>query len=284
MKVIKRYIGKSAAVTLVALLPVVTTGCVKRDLEEMPDEGSVVVSTFWGNLSEEAPVPENFIIGVMPHRQAVDKPINIYEELLTSGTHEMLVFNEPEGITVTEPIASVNVLDKNAISPLPGYLYSGIKEFTITKLDTTSVNVEMRQLVRCLDFSLEIKEGNHSRIQSMTATLSGAVKGVNLATAERSAEHGIVTVPIELKEGKLTFRYRLLGIAAGATPMLTVDILFTNGDTQQIVSDLSGQLAKFNEGVAPMLITGDVSLPVEKNSTGNISGWNVVDGGDYDLL
>ena len=65
--------------------------------------------------------------------------------------------------------------------------------------------------------------------------------------------------------------------------MLTVDITFNNGDTQQIVSDLTEDMRDFNNGAKPVKLTGNLLLPVEVGVTGaTITDWNEVESGNGD--
>lgn len=268
---------------LLLLLPamLLPCSCVKDELFHTPhpDMGAVVVSTYWGNISEETAVPADYLIGVGSHRQRVSKSVNVYDELLPPGVHDFIAYNEPEGFSLSGDVATVHVLDNGQISPRPGYLFCGKEQVTVLRDDTVSCNVAMRQLVRRLEFRLRVSEGDHSRVTSATATLNGVSRSVSLTTGNRSPETASVSSAMEKSGDTYSFWFRIAGIAPGATPVLTVDLLFSNGDTQRVVTDLSTQLRDFNSGVNPVTLSGDLSLPVpQKPSSGSgITGWEVTE-------
>lgn len=97
MKVIRRYIGKSAAVTLAALLSFMTTGCVKRDLEEMPGEGYVSVKVDWagsGSPSADHTVKLLFYDSEGKLFRTVDNVSTNYEGSFPAGEYSIVCHNE----------------------------------------------------------------------------------------------------------------------------------------------------------------------------------------------
>ena len=81
---------------------------------------------------------------------------------------------------------------------------------------------------------------------------------------------------------------RLLNVELSVTEddysrALTVSILFTNGDTKRIESDVTSMLARFNDQTEPIKLTGNLLLPVKAGVTdATITGWNETDGGNAD--
>ena len=148
--------------------------------------------------------------------------------------------------------------------------------------DTLHVTAPMRQYVRRLDIELTATEGDYSRVQSATATLSGVASAADMATGDRSAA-AQVTNAFRQDGNKFTIFFRLLGIVPTETHTLTVDITFNNGDTQRVVSDLTEAIRDFNNGTKPVKLTGNLLLPVEAGVTGaTITGWNEVESGNGD--
>lgn len=97
MKVIRRYIGKSAAVTLAAFLSFMTTGCVKRDLEEMPGEGYVSVKVDWagsGSPSADHTVKLLFYDADGKLFRTVDNVSTNYEGSFPTGEYSIVCYNE----------------------------------------------------------------------------------------------------------------------------------------------------------------------------------------------
>ena len=136
--------------------------------------------------------------------------------------------------------------------------------------------------MRRLDIELTATEGDYSRVQSATATLSGVASTADIATGERSGAAQVIDA-FKQDGNKFTIFFRLLGIVPTEAQTLTVDITFNNGDTQQIVSDLTEAMKDFNNGAKPVKLTGNLLLPVEAGVTGaTITGWNEVESGNGD--
>ncbi|UKI40022.1 MAG: hypothetical protein L6V35_04930 [Alistipes putredinis] len=102
----------------------------------------------------------------------------------------------------------------------------------------------MEQLVRRLELELTATEGDYSRVQSATDTLSGVASAVDITTGERSAAAQVKGTFMQ-DGNKFTLFFRLLGIIEAEAQTLTVDIAFVGGGTQRIVSDLSGDMSGF---------------------------------------
>lgn len=73
-----------------------------------------------------------------------------------------------------------------AIEPHPGYLFASHQDISVVADDTLHVTAPMRQYVRRLDIELTATEGDYSRVQSATATLSGVASAADMATGDRS--------------------------------------------------------------------------------------------------
>ena len=169
-----------------------------------------------------------------------------------------------------------------AIEPHPGYLFASHQDISVVADDTLHVTAPMRQYVRRLDIELTATEGDYSRVQSATATLSGVASAADMATGDRSVA-AQVTNAFRQDDNKFTIFFRLLGIVPTETHTLTVDITFNNGDTQRVVSDLTEAIRDFNNGTKPVKLTGNLLLPVEAGVTGaTITGWNEVESGNGD--
>ena len=155
-------------------------------------------------------------------------------------------------------------------------LFASHQDISVVADDTLHVTAPMRQYVRRLDIELTATEGDYSRVQSATATLSGVASAADMATGDRSAA-AQVTNAFRQDDNKFTIFFRLLGIVPTETHTLTVDITFNNGDTQRVVSDLTEAIRDFNNGTKPVKLTGNLLLPVEAGVTGaTITGWNEV--------
>ena len=67
-----------------------------------------------------------------------------------------------------------------------------------------------------------------------------------------------------------------------ATKSLTTHIVFSNGDTQTITSDITGQLTDFHGDIEPLTLSASLSLPKQPGFSATIENWHTVDGGNVD--
>lgn len=286
----KRYMTIMAGVAVLVLL----ASCVKDTLHDTPhpDRGAVVVTTDWTDRSEESELPDSYVIRIGDKEQTSGGSQTVFEHLLTPDTYEVLVYNVPEQITVEGDIARVNALSVAAkasdageqplIHPQPGYLYAASQRITVAEDDTLRFTAPMKQLVRQLEIELTVNEGDYSRVVSAAATLGGVERAVDLRTAAWQGEAASARNAF-VQDGRL-FRtgFRLLGIVPAGKQVLTTVIIFTDGTTQTVESDLSDYLSTFGDSRKPLKLTGDLMLPIEAGVSGDITGWEQVDGGDVD--
>lgn len=266
------------------LAAILLASCVKDELYNTPhpDSGAVVVTADWSDRNSDADIPQAYILSIDGQKQEVSKETNILNRLMSAGKYTLAAYNKPDQVTVANNTASVNATSAKHINPMPGYLFASVQDINVVADDTLRVTARMKQLIRRLNLELTATEGDYSRVQSATATLSGVASVADMATGERSAA-AQVTNTFRQDGNKFTLFFRLLGIVTTETQTLTVDITFNNGDTQQIVSDVTESMKNFNNEAEPIKLKGNLLLPVEATVTGaTITGWNEVDGGTGD--
>lgn len=266
------------------LAAILLASCVKDELYNTPhpDSGAVVVTTDWSDRNSDADIPQAYILSIDGQEQEVSGETNVLNRLLSAGKYTLTAYNKPDQVTVANNTASVNATSAKHINPMPGYLFASVQDINVVADDTLRVTARMKQLIRRLNLELTATEGDYSRVQSATATLSGVASVANMATGERSAA-AQVTNTFRQDGNKFTLFFRLLGIVTTEAQTLTVDITFNNGDTQQIVSDVTESMKNFNNEAEPIKLKGNLLLPVEATVTGaTITGWNEVDGGTGD--
>ena len=260
------------------------SSCVKDELYDTPhpSAGQLTVVTEWSGISAEATVPDAYILQIGDVSQTVSGTTNVFENLLPAAGHTLTVYNVPEKTTCSAGTIAINEAEPGYIEALPGYLFHTSRNFSISADTDLTLTVPMRQYTRCLELVLTVSEGDHSRVESATATLSGICGSIDIATATRSAEPQKSKTALAREGNRFTTAYHLLGITPEAAQRLTVDITFTNGDTQRIVSDLSESLASFHSGNSVVRLTGNLMLPVEGDLSAEISGWQIADSGNTD--
>ena len=266
------------------LAAILLASCVKDELYNTPhpNSGAVVVTADWSDRNSDADIPQAYILSIDRQEQEVSKETNVLNRLLSAGKYTLAAYNKPDQVTVANNTASVNATSAKHINPMPGYLFASVQDINVVADDTLRVTARMKQLIRRLNLELTATEGDYSRVQSATATLSGVASVADIATGERSAA-AQVTNTFRQDGNKFTLFFRLLGIVTTEAQTLTVDITFNNGDTQQIVSDVTESMKNFNNEAEPIKLKGNLLLPVEATVTGaTITGWNEVDGGTGD--
>ena len=266
------------------LAAILLASCVKDELYNTPhpDSGAVLVTADWSDRNSDADIPQVYILSIDGQEQEVSRETNVLNRLLSAGKYTLAAYNKPDQVTVANNTASVNATSAKHINPMPGYLFASVQDINVVADDTLRVTARMKQLIRRLNLELTATEGDYSRVQSATATLSGVASVADMATGERSAA-AQVTNTFRQNGNKFTLFFRLLGIVTTEAQTLTVDITFNNGDTQQIVSDVTESMKNFNNEAEPIKLKGNLLLPVEATVTGaTITGWNEVDGGTGD--
>ena len=274
---------KSAVICLICVIcvPWMLASCVKDELHNTPhpDQGVVSVSVDYPQGAEEG----DYTVEV--DGKPLDEGDNASNPL-TPGEHTVLVYNTPEGFTVTDGIAYVERLDgtralTDLIDPLPETLYSGTKTVTVVADDTLHLELSVAQRTRDLRLELTVTEGDPERIAAITGTLSGVAGAYDLRNETLHGE-AVSTAPAFIRNGdKIEADLRLLGTMGGAQ-VLTLTLTFTDGLTQTTESDLTEVLAGFNDSTEPFTLTGNLSTPVEGGFSSSIDGWQQADGGNTD--
>lgn len=263
-----------------AVLALLLASCVKDELHDTPhpDQGVVSVSVDYPQGAEE----DDYTVEV--DGQPLDEGDNASNPL-TPGEHTVLVYNTPEGFTVTDGIAYVERVDgtralTDLIDPLPETLYSGTKTVTVVADDTLHLDLSVVQRTRDLRLELTVTEGDPERIASITGILSGVAGAYDLRSETLHGE-AVSTAPVFTRNGdKIEADLRLLG-TMGEAQVLTLTLTFTDGQTQTVESDLTEVLANFNGNMEQTFtVTGSLRTPTEAGLGGcTITDWTHGGGG-----
>ena len=274
---------KSAVICLICVIcvPWMLASCVKDELYNTPhpDKGVVSVSVDYPQGTGE----EDYTVEV--DGKPLDEGDNASDPL-TPGEHTVLVYNTPEGFTVTDGIAYVERVDgTRALVDLivPETLYSGTKTVTVVADDTLHLDLSVVQRTRDLRLELTVTEGDPERIAAITGTLSGVAGAYDLRNETLYGE-AVSTAPAFTRSGdKIEADLRLLG-TKGEAQTLTLTLTFTDGLTQTTESDLTEALAGFGSDMTePFTLTAGLRTPMEAGFSASITDWEVVDGGSVDI-
>ena len=273
---------KSVVICLICVIcvPWLLASCVKDELHDTPhpDQGVVSVSVDYPQGAEE----DDYTVEV--DGKPLDGGDNASDPL-APGEHTVLVYNTPEGFTVTDGIAYVERVDgtralTDLIDPLPETLYSGTKTVTVVADDTLHLDLSVAQRTRDLHLELVVTEGDPERITAITGTLSGVAGAYDLRSETLHGE-AVSTAPAFTRSGdKIEADLRLLG-TMGEAQMLTLTLTFTDGLTQTVESDLTEVLANFNGDMEQTFtVTGSLCTPTEAGLGGcTITDWTHGGGG-----
>ena len=255
MKTTTRY--TTTILTLALLLTM--GGCVKDELHDTPhpDTGKITVTADWADRGEGVDIPASWHIVMGDYTGTETGATHSPDYLFNPGSYTLAVYNPADGITV-----------------------SG------TDYELTAV---MHQQVRQLTLVIEPTGDAAERIESIEGTLSGAAGTLDFATGTHGTPSEVELHFTKITDGddagKWTATVRLLGIA-GDAQRLTATLTYAEGNPQptSLNSDLTAALDGFNDGkTAPLTLGGTIAeTPGEAGFTGEITGWETVDGGGVD--
>lgn len=286
----KTIIYKVMAAALVALS---LTSCVKDDLFDTPhpDRGAVVITTEWAEALAESDIPASYFLSMDggAARQANEKTFT-YPDLLTPGEHSLLVYNEPQGLTLGGTTAKVNLLPDGTAEPMPGYLFSAEQKLAVVQDDTLRVSIPMKRRVCPITINITLSGENTGKIAKIEAELSGVAGSVDMQSGISGTEN-LTLHPVvgqasantrAYTEGKVELKCRVLGINKTERQMLTVMVTMEDGYVSTVTSDLSEYLKNLNTDMNPIVLSGTVDSPQDGHFSGTIGDWEVVSGGDID--
>ena len=287
MKTTTRY--TTTILTLALLLTL--GGCVKDELHDTPhpDTGKITLTADWSDRGEGVDIPASWHIVMGDYTGTETGATHSPDYLFNPGNYTLAAYNIPEGITVSGTTAAVAAADGGCIVNTPGWLFTSVQEIEIEADTDYELTAVMHQQVRQLTLVIEPTGDAADRVEGIGGTLSGAAGSLDFATGT----HG---TPSEVKlhftkitdgddAGKWMATVRLLGIA-GDAQRLTATLTYTDGNPQptSLNSDLTSALNGFNDGkTAPLTLGGTIAeTPGEAGFTGEITGWETVDGGNVD--
>ena len=287
MKTTTRY-----TTTILSLALLLTPGgCVKDKLHDTPhpDTGKVTVTADWVDRGEEVDIPASWHIVMGEYTGTETGATHSPDYLFNPGSYTLAVYNPADGITVSGTTATVATADGGFIVNTPGWLFTSVQEVEIEADTDYELTAVMHQQVRQLTLVIEPTGDAADRIESIVGTLSGAAGTLDFATGTHGTPSEVELHFTKITEGddagKWTATVRLLGIA-GDAQRLTATLTYTDGNPQptSLNSDLTSALDGFNDGkTSPLTLGGTIAeTPGEAGFTGEITGWETVDGGNVD--
>lgn len=271
-----------------ASVAVALSGCVKADYTsgtDHPLQSQITVNADWSTTGDGVTVPGN--VNILQDGKNVTPTPGGTLPLVDPGDYRIVVYNEAEHINVTSQLpvppatkggtlATLPVDADGFVTAMPNWFFSGCIDLKVERDSDYSHTMQMQQQIRELNFDLTITEGVPSRITSITAQLTGVAGGWDLVANTPYGE-AVKVKPVFTHSGaKLIAQVRLFGIQ-GASQILTLDLTFTDGRTQKIISNISTQLTGFNANKPqPMTLLGNVQTPIASEPSGTITDWTVI--------
>ena len=278
--------------TILTLALLFTLGsCVKDELHDTPhpDTGKVTVTADWTDRGDGVDIPAEWTVTMGDYTGTETGATHSPDYLFTPGSYTLAVYNPADGITVSGTTAAVAAADDGFIANTPGWLFTSVQEVAIEADTDYELTAVMHQQVRQLTLVIEPTGDAADRIESIVGTLSGAAGTLNFATSTHSTpsevELHFTKITSGDDAGKWTATVRLLGIA-GDVQRLTATLTYTDGNPQptSLNSDLTTALDGFNNDKTTSLTLGGTiaETPGEAGFTGEITGWETVDGNGVD--
>ena len=286
----KTTTGYKTTILSLALL-LTLGGCVKDELHDTPhpDTGKVTVTADWSDRGEGVDIPAEWTVTMGGYTGTETGATHSPDYLFSPGSYTLAVYNPADGITVSGTTAAVAAADGGCIVNTPGWLFTSVQEVEIEADTDYSLTAVMQQQVRELTLMIEPAGDAADRIESIEGTLSGAAGTLDFATGTHGTPSEVELHFTKITEGddvgKWMATVRLLGIAGNAQ-RLTATLTYTDSNPQptSLNSDLTATLDDFNDGkTSPLTLGGTIAeTPGEAGFTGEISGWEKVDGGEVD--
>ena len=256
----------TAYIVISCMSALVLASCVKDDLYNTPhpDKGALVVTADFSERTEGNSVPDAYILSIDGKTcDANSGAPFLYPELLPAGEHEIVACNEPAGMSLSDNVVSVEVLQDGTVEPLPQYLYSYSGSVEAVVDDTVRVTMPMGQRVRDLYLRFDITEGDIARLASVGGTLSGVAGAFDVAAGAVTGAAMDVVPDFAVDGNSVEAHVRLLG-TIGSRQTLSLNIEFTDGLTQTVESDVADFLRDFgSDMLTPLELSGNLLLPLE---------------------
>lgn len=277
---------------VVSLMVLSLSSCVKKEIYNTPHPGKgvVLVTTDWSEALSETDIPQKYSLcidnGDTYHSE---KQTFCYPELLSPGKYELLVYNEPDGITLDGTTASVDGYTDGMLVAFPEYLFYSTQELEVVKDDTLLVTVPMKRYLIPVLMNISLDGENADKVVSVEATLGGVSGYVNLKTSEIGNEPKTVKLDVKLIEPtdgsndgrKIELSCRILGICTGQKQILTVKLTNDDGYESIITSDVSDSLENIDtDGSVEM--DGSVETAQDGYFSGTIDNWEQVSSNDVE--
>lgn len=194
--------------------------------------------------------------------------------------------------------------------PEPGAFSAGTGVVDARAQESQTYTLKLYPFTRLLTLSFGLDAGAGKRVAGMDAMLSGIAASRRVAD-RNTAQDGAGSIRLEMRmkldatagepepwrfsrtradDGEdivYLGKHRLLGVHTGERQVLTLVLNYTNGESETLVEDVTGQLSGFNEGgmdgegQTGLTLTAHISIAGQPGASATIIDWQP--GTDSDL-
>ncbi len=273
------------------VVAIATVGCYKSELSNRGKAVFDFVMPELPDLPTGANMSEDFSLLFDGEEMDMKEGESLNLGEIDPGIYPLYIYNQARSITVEvgeeSVVASVATSDGVA-DDQAGIMLFDSHNLTIKSNTTATLQFDIKPIVRPLIFDIQIEKGDASRISTIDATLTGIASQWECISDTPMGAPVLIKPTIELgapetravDDGRYSCIAYLLGVI-GDEQILTLNITFNDGLTQEVKVDVSSVLSSFNGDKSnPFTLLCNFNTPAEGGFTGTVNGWDIEDGGD----
>lgn len=264
-------------------LAVVSTGCVKDDLQdsELCGNGAVVVVPEFPDRTEGIDAPESYVINALD----VDYTAPTAGEYLipttfTPGELSLLGYNKPAGMTLADGRMNVNERENGTIEPRPDAFFVGNASADVVKDETVTVTMPLMQRSYPIEFCFVVSSGDPSLLTGISLRLNGIARAFDMASQSVVTGNPAAIDFDIVKHDETAFYFgeaMILGID-GDKQIVELSVSYSNGKVHKETTDISRFFKNIGTTTEKKTIFAIIESLQEPDFEMSISDWQLVEG------
>lgn len=230
----------------------------------------------WSDLASDLSAPASFDLRVGDERYTVEDS-RLDATLFSENDYTAVAATRAAGITLSGTSAFVATQD-GFLTPEPGMLAAAVVDLEqLGEVREMQCALPMKQRTFGLRFSLQIDD---TEIAAASGTLTNVVAGCDLRTGRPLSAGDIriaFSAAVEEEHPYLVADARILGVAADARQVLTLEATTADGEKLHFESDMTDLLAALESRDDKCTLTLDADLRTSE-TTGSVIDWTIVEG------
>ena len=269
-------------ILIAAFAATVVAGCVKTTTYHTPHpkDGSLQIESYYALRSIESTDADSLFVVMDTVFVHTDTNIVTYPGVMSPGTHEVTVYNLPEGMEIKDSIISIIRDKENYLIPEPGYLFTANSLVEILPDDTLYCKMPLVQRVKRIDFQFNVTGGSTDRIEAVTGTLKGILGSFNPFQGRACGGPDSSKIGFTLQRDTLRASCLIAGLSSDTTTVFKVNVRFVDGHQQTFETILDKYLEDFATNVDKKVLTGKFEAQTNSDYGFTINGWKPTD--DYE--